>query len=42
MKSFLSFYEVLEYTLKGKTVRLRNYDTKGGLPDGYNCFRHKK
>lgn len=42
MGKFKSFYEVLRESLIGKKVRLRSYDNKGGLPDGYHCFKHKK
>lgn len=42
MENFKCFYEVLEEALKGKKVRLRSYDDKGGLPDGYHCFKYKK
>lgn len=41
MEKLKCFYELLEEALKGKTVRLRSYDNKGGLPDGYDCFIHK-
>ena len=41
-QNFKSFYDVLEETLKEKRVRLRSYDDKGGLPDGYHCYKHKK
>ncbi len=41
MANFKSFYDILEESLKGKRVRLRCYDNKGGLPDGYDCFKHK-
>lgn len=42
MSNFKSFYDVLEEALKGKKVRLRSYDDKGGLPDGHGCFKYKK
>lgn len=41
-ENFKCFYDILEEALVGKRVRLRSYDVRGRLPDGYYCFTHDK
>ena len=41
MNKLKCFYEILEESLKGKRVRLRNYDT-GWRTNGHECYKHNE